>query len=261
MSHQYFLSIFEKYSYVFTVPLIMYLPTIYCLSKLNLKKTDKYDTLYAIWNFCLFGFSLWGAVSGCPLIAYKIINEGFVKFVTDDDLITPIMLQIAAFTFSKVPELFDSLFIILRGRNLIFLHYYHHIVTLIYTWQTFKYIHVIGNMSVFHGFMNYFVHTIVYLWYAVSALKYRTPSFVKSAITVIQTLQMVLGVLSFVISIYHRSWYVELPYIAVATITMYMSYVFLFGKLTYDKVFKVKSTRNENKTGKDENKPMDQDKW
>lgn len=47
--------------------------------------------------------------------------------------------QVAAFwatmfVLSKVPELGDTVFIILRKQPLIFLHYYHHATVLVYAW-------------------------------------------------------------------------------------------------------------------------------
>eukprot|EP00122_Pirum_gemmata_P011475 Pgem_evm2s10633 len=41
------------------------------------------------------------------------------------------------FIFSKIPELFDTMFIVLRKRPLIFLHWYHHITVLAYCWHAY----------------------------------------------------------------------------------------------------------------------------
>jgi hypothetical protein len=44
-----------------------------------------------------------------------------------------------AFAISKFVELGDTLFIVLRKRELIFLHYYHHVAVLVYTIHSGKY--------------------------------------------------------------------------------------------------------------------------
>ncbi|KHJ89725.1 GNS1/SUR4 family protein [Oesophagostomum dentatum] len=40
------------------------------------------------------------------------------------------------FAFSKIAELGDTLFLALRKRPVIFLHWYHHAVVLIYVWHS-----------------------------------------------------------------------------------------------------------------------------
>ena len=39
------------------------------------------------------------------------------------------------FIFSKLPELIDTVFIVLRKRQLIFLHWYHHVTVLLFCWH------------------------------------------------------------------------------------------------------------------------------
>jgi len=43
-----------------------------------------------------------------------------------------------AFCFSKLPELIDTVFIVLRKQPLIFLHWYHHASVLIYCWFSYQ---------------------------------------------------------------------------------------------------------------------------
>ena len=46
-------------------------------------------------------------------------------------------LWVLLFALSKVAELGDTIFIVLRKQNLIFLHWYHHILTLIHCWNSY----------------------------------------------------------------------------------------------------------------------------
>ncbi|CAG0895138.1 unnamed protein product [Cyprideis torosa] len=63
------------------------------------------------------------------------------------------------FILSKVPELGDTIFIVLRKQPLIFLHWYHHVTVLLYCWYSFA--EVISNGRWFIT-MNYTVHAIMY---------------------------------------------------------------------------------------------------
>ena len=41
------------------------------------------------------------------------------------------------FIYSKVPELVDTAFVVLRKKPLIFLHWYHHVTVLLYCWHSY----------------------------------------------------------------------------------------------------------------------------
>lgn len=55
-----------------------------------------------------------------------------------DLVITVIRDRTWAFCFSKLPELVDTVFIVLRKQPLIFLHWYHHASVLIYCWFSYQ---------------------------------------------------------------------------------------------------------------------------
>ena len=50
----------------------------------------------------------------------------------------PTGLWVMLFIFSKIPELIDTAFIVLRKKPLIFLHWYHHITVLLFCWSSYS---------------------------------------------------------------------------------------------------------------------------
>jgi elongation of very long chain fatty acids protein 6 len=92
---------------------------------------------------------------------------------------------------SKSIELIDTAFIVLRKQKLIFLHWYHHAITLIYTWYSFRDLVAYGRWFIA---MNYSIHAIMYSYYAFRALRFNIPKAVSIAITSLQLLQMLVGI-------------------------------------------------------------------
>lgn len=109
----------------------------------------------------------------------------------------PRAVRIAAalwwYYFSKLVELLDSMFIILRKRDqqLSFLHVYHHATMFPLWWIGAKY--VAGGSSFLGAFFNCCVHVIMYSYYALSTLGERVRPFLwwKKYLTVLQMLQFV----------------------------------------------------------------------
>ena len=157
-----------------------------------------------------------------------------------------------AFGFSKMFELIDTYFIVLRKQKLIFLHWYHHITVFIYCW--FHYGNYISPTQWFCT-MNFFVHTVMYLYYAVRASGiYRPPIWVNMFITLLQLSQMVVGV-AVNLFIYHKintdpDWYcdgrVETTYFYVyLSLGMYLSYFVLFVHFFYTTYFQKSAKKPE----------------
>ncbi|XP_024882190.1 putative fatty acid elongation protein 3, partial [Temnothorax curvispinosus] len=96
------------------------------------------------------------------------------------------------FVLSKLPELGDTIFIVLRKQPLIFLHWYHHITVLLYSW--FSYSEYTASAR-WYVVMNYCVHSIMYTYYALKAMRYRPPKAISMVITTLQLAQMVIGCL------------------------------------------------------------------
>ena len=112
----------------------------------------------------------------CDTWAYAGINGGLWAFL---------------FPLSKLPELLDTAFIVLRKQKLSFLHVYHHVSVFIYCWYSYAYPISTG---IWFGAVNYFVHGIMYLYYAVKASGRSPPRWVAKAITILQLSQMFVGV-------------------------------------------------------------------
>ncbi|XP_033108497.1 elongation of very long chain fatty acids protein 6-like [Anneissia japonica] len=96
------------------------------------------------------------------------------------------------FVLSKLPELGDTLFIVLRKQPLIFLHWYHHITVFVYSWYSYQYMVAPGRY--FIG-VNCTVHAVMYSYYTLRASRlFKIPRFINVCITLFQMSQMVVGV-------------------------------------------------------------------
>ena len=102
------------------------------------------------------------------------------------------------FIISKVLELGDTLFIVLRKSQLNFLHWYHHTTALVYCWYSYPTLHEFGN---WFGGMNYLIHTIMYSYYAFRSMGLRLPSSISKLITVLQIIQMFVGIFLNILSL------------------------------------------------------------
>lgn len=104
---------------------------------------------------------------------------------------------------AKIVELLDTVFFILRKneRQVTFLHVYHHTVMVLWSYYYLKY--AFGEQGVAIGFINSFVHIIMYSYYLLSAMGPQMKKFLwwKKYLTGLQLVQfctiiVVLGVTS-----------------------------------------------------------------
>ncbi|CAI5440868.1 unnamed protein product [Caenorhabditis angaria] len=95
------------------------------------------------------------------------------------------------FALSKIAEFGDTVFLVLRKRPVIFLHWYHHAVVLVLAWHAAVEVTAAGRWFIF---MNYFVHSLMYTYYAITSVGYRLPKIVSMTVTALQTVQMFIGV-------------------------------------------------------------------
>ena len=141
-----------------------------------------------IWSAVLGIFSILGAARTLPEMIFTLRNYGWEYSVCHPSFyVGSSKFWVIMFTISKVYELGDTVFIVLRKQNLIFLHWYHHITVLIYTWYTHAYFLAPARWFVV---MNYSVHAVMYSYYTLKAMRYRLPKFISMVITILQITQV-----------------------------------------------------------------------
>ena len=88
------------------------------------------------------------------------------------------------FAWSKVVELGDTVFIVLRKRPLTFLHVFHHCTMLVGSFYVGKEIAAIGRWPVT---INYFIHSIMYTYFALQILGlFKIPKWISMTVTTMQ---------------------------------------------------------------------------
>jgi hypothetical protein len=184
MSANWHLSVYYAAIYIVTIFTGQYV----------MKSRPKFDLRRALiaWNMVLALFSIAGAVRIWPEFIRTLTEHGIEHSICSKDYAHGVSGCWAwLFILSKVPELFDTVFIVLRKQELIFLHWYHHATVLIYCWYSTSDFSASGRWFVL---MNFTVHAFMYSYYAFRALRFQIPKWVNIAITSGQISQMIFGI-------------------------------------------------------------------
>ena len=151
--------------------------------------------LFTIWNLLLAIFSIIGATRTVPHL-YNIINtRGFYYSICTDPkewyLDGSVGFWVGLFIFSKIPELLDTVFLVLQQKKVIFLHWFHHCTVMLYCWHAY---HNRVAPGLWFAAMNFAVHSIMYTYYFAMAarLNWLAVPFAP-LITTTQILQMAIG--------------------------------------------------------------------
>jgi elongation of very long chain fatty acids protein 6 len=179
------------------------------------------------WNILLSVFSLIGSIKTIPYLINQIVDHGLIYSICSGDYSRDdIGIYAFIFCLSKIPELIDTLFIVLRNKPLITLHMFHHIATLVYCWIS---IYHVPLSAIWFSTMNYFVHTIMYFYYAITCY-YKIKD--TRIITVIQIVQMIIGTGICITTFGCNGVNKENNYMALA---MYIIYAYLFSYFYYER--------------------------
>eukprot|EP01114_Cavostelium_apophysatum_P006853 TRINITY_DN1836_c0_g1_i1.p1 TRINITY_DN1836_c0_g1~~TRINITY_DN1836_c0_g1_i1.p1 ORF type:complete len:286 (-),score=55.47 TRINITY_DN1836_c0_g1_i1:101-958(-) len=174
--------------------IIGYLVTIFTIQRL-MKNRERFELkgIVVVHNFFLAALSLvmfLGFVYNLVQL-YLASPAPFNDFFCDSERRVsthPVNIWFYIFYLSKFYELIDTIIIVLKKRPLIFLHVYHHIITMVLVYVTMRTelgIRWISSAS------NCAVHIPMYTYYGLSALGINV--WWKKYITVIQIWQFVLG--------------------------------------------------------------------
>jgi len=211
---------------LFLVASILYLPVIFIVKKYYIPKGDKelLKECNIYWNLFLSILSGNGFLQLFYHFLYNnydcsIINGSTGKWIT-------------IFCLSKIPELLDTFFIIMRGKPLIILQWFHHFATLLLCWLG---LYCYGLQIFDAALINYGIHFIMYMYFLLYDLGFKNLKKYNKVITVLQLTQMIymtIRILTKYDGLACHFYNNDINYIAgVVASLLYGIYIILFGML------------------------------
>jgi len=149
---------------------VLYLTTLVVLKRVMAHREPlKLKGLLAVHNLTLSAFSLVSFIAVLYHIIPIWVNRGMWAISCDPkrDIYGrgPVVFWFYLFYLSKMYEFLDTVFQVLRKKNLQFLHVYHHCITLMLCWVTI----VEGNPMQWADISaNLLVHVIMYYYYYIT---------------------------------------------------------------------------------------------
>lgn len=209
---------------------------------------------------------MYGASRMVPWMYNKLTTEGFEYTLCTNDWSrnspedSAMVYWLMLFIYSKYAELIDTVFLVLRKKQVIFLHWFHHVTVLLYCQHAWALTIAAGP---WFATMNYCVHSIMYMYYFLAKIGYyKLLQPIAPLITIIQILQMVGGMYVLVCVARLQSLAVPLAgetwkQASIRTcsndpanwkmgLLMYFSYFVLFALLFFDK-YLAKSSKTKGK--------------
>ncbi|CCW67908.1 unnamed protein product [Phytomonas sp. Hart1] len=162
---------------------------------------------WMVWNLLVSVFSLYGTLRVMPALISDFRQYGLYgtlcKSHPEHFYTTKVGFAMALFVISKVPEFMDTFFLIMTGkRNLPFLSWFHHVTTYLFVWFAYQEGSSIFIVAVA---LNYTMHTIMYFYFTLTEAGFKNlvrPFAVY--ITLLQILQMVLGLCTSLYALYQK---------------------------------------------------------
>jgi len=222
---------------------VMYLVAIPAIRSMMETRDPIYaSTVVTTWNVGLCVFSCTGLYHTAPALLQSIQTDGL-----EGSFCSPPWsygfgqsgFWTACFIFSKPVEMIDTLWLLLRKREVIFLHWYHHATVALFCWHS--YASRVGGAGLWFATMNYGVHSLMYAYFATQtqrpfpSLKKNVRLFTNPFLTAIQITQMVMGLIVLSVGSWRDIFGAGCDYLpkqtAILGVLMYSSYFALFVKL------------------------------
>jgi hypothetical protein len=192
---------------------------------------------FTAWNLMLCVFSIFGTYYTAPALINALTKHGLHFTVCErvDSWCADGLPGFwgAAFCLSKIVEFADTFFLIIRKRPIIFLQWYHHITVMVFCW----YAENLAAPGLWFTVMNFFVHAVMYGYFAMMSASAWTRKMVKPVALVVTFLQLTQMVIGTGIAVYTAHQFELGPGCGIdatlsrAALGMYGSYLLLFAVL------------------------------
>uniref|UniRef100_A0A6B2LGW9 Elongation of fatty acids protein n=1 Tax=Arcella intermedia TaxID=1963864 RepID=A0A6B2LGW9_9EUKA len=210
---------------------MFYIAILALLPKYVRKNGLNIEGLLPYWNFVLFVGSCLGAGTYLFIMVRKHYGSSYYQMICDPEGEAYEGLfgfMAFAFLISKFMEFGDTIFLIAKKKPIDFLHWYHHLTVMFYTWGSVANRNSLGQ---WFGLINALVHSLMYYYFWRVSLRHRLSWGI--VVTVFQTTQMGIGLVLLASWVHYWSAGMECgsedPMMTVvAGIVMYGSYLFLF---------------------------------
>lgn len=183
-----------------------------------------------VWNASLALFSILSTIRYTEVMLYQYSqpDSSFYSFFCKSAGDNVSAFWYMLFVYSKFVEFGDTIFLILRKRKILFLHWYHHVTVLLMAWIVFVEASAVGP---FFGGVNVFIHSLMYTYYTLQTIGIRLPKAISMTLTMMQTTQMLVGLLVVYMTNYYASRGCRSSnVVTVCASIMYASYFLLFAR-------------------------------
>ena len=187
--------------------------------------------LLFVWNLGLALFNILFVIRTVPAGIHRLQENGFYASLCQPgsaEHMQAVGVWAYWFAIFKVVELGDTVFIVLRKKPLMVVHWYHHASVLVYGWTICNYP---SGMHPVFVLANAFVHAFMYSYLALKVLNVPIPKQTGMIVTILELIQLGFGVCLTIYSYFAIVWDEEcciFDQAILISVLLYLSYLLLF---------------------------------